>query len=680
MRYRGLQHSQGRWQLCAVLWVAALLVVAPGCKCKPDKADSKVDQIKKNLAHAASGPVGKVPPRPAPQLKQPFTDTLNAALQKPDAAGRARLIRSILAAPANFRTNLLGEDITAVGLSPDKWSTGGEPAGVLVINNSDKPVSYEMQLGCYAPPKTYPVTTTVDDGKQKHKVVFKAIGTLGLTLATVPAKSKRLFIISPDKSWTPGTHDRRKLGVRVMFPVRKLIGQLFKAPNEAQKKKLLKMLWEGKVSDDLIHIGNTALALGLGMGSWTTNGPVVLAVNNTSAQPLRKELTLSCTAPAASLPLTATIHGPKGKQRYVFRKAGQQLAVLPSVASQQSELFFLTTDKTWIAPQDKKMRLGVRVTHSRDFTMRALLKRPNAKRRAKLISDMFDDMVERTQMLGNAVIAVGLSGDGWTVAGEPVGIAVRNDWSVKFPMQLFMSCGAKDKDLPITAIIDDGARKKKVVFKSSIPQIVSLPALPPGGKKLYIITTDKVWTPATHDKRWLGVNIHLTPGALLGDLYEQQVPVADLQILGRGIRLGDPMGKGELGNEYYIGLGLTDDGWTIDGKVAALVVRNEGKTAWRPLINLNVSYRKTDLPMTASIWDGEKKHPVTFTAMPTTSFKLAPILPGKQRTYLLTTDKTFKDPQTQRALGVRVTVLPQSYPSWMPGYKAPSKKKKPAKK
>ena len=626
---------------------------------KPNADEKKLGGIKDRLNQVLNKTPGarskKAQLGPPPVMKQPFTDQLRALLKNSDAKKLARLITAIENSPSAFKVPLLGHEVVGVGLSPDKWTQNGEPAGILVTNKSKKAVTHTMDLSCGAPPKKFPITVTVDDGKHKQKVVIKEISNQTVKLPPVAAGAKKLFIIHSDKTWTPGTQDRRILGVRIMFSIRDTLVTMFKSKDQAMRKKLMTMVFENQLSDNVTQLGANTLAVGLEGDFFTSDVPAAIIIKNEGTEAKRTELTFSCAATKKDLPLTATIHSAKGKQRIVFRKAEQQLAVLPSVAPNTSALFFVTTSKTWVPAHDKGRKLGVRITHSLDYTLRSLLKKPNADRRAKLTTDLLDDVVEKTMLLGDSVVSVGLSGDRWTVSGEPAGIAIRNDFSVEFPLQLFVSCGAKAKDLPITAIIDDGQEKKRVVFRNPGAQLINLKALPVGGKRLYIITTDKTWTPATHDKRWLGVNVGIALGPLLKALSEGKASAADLAKLGKAVLGGDPIGKLTLINDTVAAVGLTQDRWTEEKDPAIVTFRNTTAKPWSPTVALMTSNRLSDLPMTANVWDGSATKSVTLKG-PTGQIKLSPVPANKIKTYIFTTDKSFKSKLDNRLLGIQVGV------------------------
>jgi len=330
---------------------------------------------------------------------------------------------------------------------------------------------------------------------------------------------------------------------------------------------------------------------------------------------------------------------------------------LPAVPARSRVLYLVTTNKTYINKADKKSKIGVRITSPIDGGLRSLLNKPDAKRRAKLLDDLFRLKVDRINMLGEVVVAVGLSGDRWTVGGEPAGIAVDN-WSKRaLRLELKVGCGAHTKAvLPITAIIEDGKQKQKKVFNSPGETKVTLPPVPPGTKRLFIVTTDKTWTPGTHDKRWLGINVEANIGKVLHTLLRGATPKVWAK-MANAIMLGNTMDRMPMLEDSVVALGLSPDRWTVNGMPAAVVINNKGGKAWKASLVLSMGAAKKALPITATLDDGVKKIRVEFKKAETRTVALPPVGSHKKRLYLITTDKTWSlSKEDSRILGVNVSV------------------------
>ena len=662
--------------LGAALLVAmlALTLALDGCKSKKDRKD--IDRVKEKLKAMLKKPVDMHTAR-VDKVRAKLSKELSALLKKPDAKRRAALIK-IIEGGDTLKARLLGDEIIAVNTSIDLWITDGKPAGVLVTNTGEQPLVAQLSLGCGAPPQRLPITVTMDDGKKKTKYVFKEANHLKVVFPPVPAKSKRLFIINTDKTWTPGTHDKRRLGVRFSAPLQPFLSDLIKNPDPKRRAKLLRAIVAGQVTDYMPLVEPYMGLMGVSPNAWTTGqGPAGLVVRNPGNKPYVPEFTLSCDAPASVLPITATFDDGTQKTRFTFRKGAARLESLPAVPAKSRRLFIITTDKTYATTADKKSRLGVRITSPIDGGLRALLAKPNPRRRAKLLQTLLSLKVDRLPMLGDVVVAVGLSGDRWTVGGGPAGIAV-NNWSDRpLPLELKVGCGAfKKESLPITAIIDDGKNKQEKVFNHPGETPVTLPPVPPRSKRLFIVTTDKSWTPGTHDKRWLGVNVTANIGKVLHTLLQGSTPRVWGKMAG-AIMQGDTMDRMPLLEDSIVALGISPDRWTTDGMPAAVVINNKGAKAWKASLKLTVGAPKKSLPITATLDDGKKKIKVVFKKAESRTVPLPAVASHTRKLFLITTDKTWSlSEKDHRVLGVNISVpkgleaLPPSIP---PNLIVPSK-------
>ena len=661
---------------CSALLVAALAltVALEGCKSKKDGKDIK--KIQNALKKLLKNPVDMHTAR-VDKVRAKMSKELSALLKKNDPARRAKLIK-LIEGGDTLKARLLGDEIVAVNTSIDLWITDGKPAGVLVTNTGKQPMVAQLSLGCGAPPQRLPITVTMDDGKKKTKYVFKEANHIKVIFPAVPSKSKRLFIINTDKTWTPGTHDKRRLGVRFSAPLQPFFTDLLKKPDPARRAKLLKAIISGQVTDYMPLVEPYMGLMGVSPNAWTTGqGPAGLVIRNPGNKPYKPEFTLSCDAPKGSLPITATFDDGKKKTRFTFRKADARLESLPVVPAKSRVLYLITTDKTYSTPADDKSRFGVRITSPIDGGLRSLLVKPNPARRAKLLETVLKLKVDRLPMLGNVVVAVGLSGDRWTVGGGPAGIAV-NNWSNRaLPLELKVGCGAYKKEyLPITAIINDGKTTQKKVFNHPGESPVTLPPVPPRSKRLFIVTTDKTWNPGTHDKRWLGVNITANIGKVLHTLLQGGNRKIWDKMAG-AIMQGDTMDRMPLLEDSIVALGLSPDRWTTNGIPAAVVINNKGAKSWKASLKLTVGAPKKSLPVTTTIDDGRTKITVVFKKAESRTIPLPAVASHTRKLFLITTDKTWSlSDKDHRVLGVNVSIpkslkaLPPSIP---PSLLVPSK-------
>ena len=116
--------------------------------------------------------------------------------------------------------HLQGDQLRAVALSRDGWTDGVRPAGLIVKNLDESPRVQELMLAVHAEASEYPIRVFVDDGEQVETVRFDQSETRKIELRPVLPQSSRLFIIWSEKAWSPGSNDRRQLGVRILGPAR----------------------------------------------------------------------------------------------------------------------------------------------------------------------------------------------------------------------------------------------------------------------------------------------------------------------------------------------------------------------------------------------------------------------------------------------------------------------------
>jgi len=638
----------------SVLALAAVIGLAVG-GCKSNKDEKDIERIKKNLEAMLKHPVDMHQVQ-VNQVQQAFTKELRALLKKPDPAARAKLIKQITTEKNVMKVKLFADEILAINVSPDNWLVNGEPAGLVVNNTTKWPMAAEINMGCGAPSSRYPITATVDDGQTQQKVVFTDIGNKTVKFHDVPAGKKQLFILTTDKTWTPGNHDKRQLGVRLFVTLRPFLATLIKHPDEKRRQKIVKAAFAGEVSDYMPLVEPYLASVSLSPDGWTTDqGPSGIVVDNAAKKPLTPEVTLTARGPASQFPLTVTFRDGVKVHKVVFKKPGHLLYKLPTVAPNSKQLFIVQTNKHWKPNPKMSFGLGIRITNPLDGTLRDLLGKPDAARRAKLIDDMLNMQVDKLNILGDLVVAIGLSGDRWTLDGEPAGLAVRNAGKQPLALKVTLSCGVTEADGPVVAIVDDGMNEQKVVFKHASSQSVLLSSIPPGGKRLYIITTDKTWTPGTHDHRRLGVNVGITLGPVLRAVLRGGGKEIRSYLAG-AVMNGHMMGRVMLVEHVMAAIGLSADHWTENGEPAAIVSRNPSNKAWTPRITLTVGATKKDLPVSVFIDDGEEKQKVVFQNADSRTVSLSPVGPGQNKLYVVTTDKTWQAPPDPRQLGVNLGV------------------------
>jgi hypothetical protein len=107
-------------------------------------------------------------------------------------------------------------------------------------------------------------------------------------------------------------------------------------------------------------------------------------------------------------------------------------------------------------------------------------------------------------------IAIGFSNGMWTVDDEPGYLVVPGFPDKRVSQDLFLSCYAADRDLPIIVTVTGEKEKLVHVFQERGRVKVTLPSVAAGRNGLFKITTDKHWVPTSADNRKLGVRVQPT--------------------------------------------------------------------------------------------------------------------------------------------------------------------------
>ena len=142
----------GRPSVVGLLIFLLLLVVAvSGCKSR--EKEKEIEKIKKNLKAMLKNPVDMHQAR-MDEAQQRFTEQLNVLIKKPDDKLWAKLLTEIEEEADTLKVRLFGDEIVAVGISPDNWTVNGEPAGILISNPDDAPLKAKMMVSTGAPPET----------------------------------------------------------------------------------------------------------------------------------------------------------------------------------------------------------------------------------------------------------------------------------------------------------------------------------------------------------------------------------------------------------------------------------------------------------------------------------------------------------------------------------------------
>ncbi|WP_373497793.1 hypothetical protein [Desulfococcus sp.] len=115
---------------------------------------------------------------------------------------------------------------------------------------------------------------------------------------------------------------------------------------------------------------------------------------------------------------------------------------------------------------------------------------------------------DKVAFAGGRIVALGLTVDLWTTDGNPAYLAVAAPEDRPDRHEFWLSCDASGDALPITATIDGGGRQVRHTFREPSRVRITLPEVPSGVSRLFVVRADKTWVPpGGKDTRRLGVRI-----------------------------------------------------------------------------------------------------------------------------------------------------------------------------
>ncbi len=114
-------------------------------------------------------------------------------------------------------------------------------------------------------------------------------------------------------------------------------------------------------------------------------------------------------------------------------------------------------------------------------------------------------------MDGGRITGIGFTRDHWTSDGKPAYLIVKGLTDRPLIQELFLTCYADPKFLPLTTTIDDGTNKVVHIFKQAGRVRIQLPEILANEMGLFVVKTDTCGPPSGgRDKRKLGVRVSIT--------------------------------------------------------------------------------------------------------------------------------------------------------------------------
>ncbi len=402
-----------------------------------------------------------------------------------------------------------------MGLTGDYWTVGRRPAAVVFSNDESSPMIPTLVLACGGSMKGPAMKVTVEDGQKTSTVDFSTGAVQQIILQPVAPHTRRLYVITASRSWRPGPHDPRPLGVRVGVPLTGQLLSLQRAPRARRTKRVLRLMAHEPFHGKGRLLGDRVVSVGLNLDRWTDSGRVAgVVVDNRGRKPWSPELLLTCDARPAELPVTVTLlTAGTNVRQYFFHRRGKRRVALPAVQPGEQRLTTVAADRVRVLPTTERKRRGVRLSLSTPGLLRQLLASPgDGHYRSALAERVWSRALPRVRDIKKMPArALELTPDGWTSDGNPGALVITNRGHAAARWKLVLGCDAPPRSLPLTAVVDDGEKQREVPF--SQPGEVTLPLAPVRSftRRLVVVSTkDRWWTPGTAtDSRKLGVRLKL---------------------------------------------------------------------------------------------------------------------------------------------------------------------------
>ena len=262
-----------------------------------------------------------------------------------------------------------------------------------------------------------------------------------------------------------------------------------------------------------------------------------------------------------------------------------------------------------------------------------------------------------SRLLGERVLAVGLTIDAWTEGEDPAALLVSNPGEAAIRPVVRLTCvtGKVLQGKPMVVYIEDGEAVRSELFKRTQERAVALSPVPAGGRRLYIITTDRTQVSVgAGDSRRLGVRVRLHHQNLIRQLEKSGDPEASRSLM-RLVAEDKVQEARKLMGRLVVGLGLGWDDFTEGSDRAGLVISNPGPAPVTHNLLLVNRAQPEQLPVTVTVQGGGWSRAVRFGQAAKLPLALPPLLAGERRLFTLSVDRPWiYEGQVPRLLGVQV--------------------------
>ena len=407
-------------------------------------------------------------------------------------------------------------------------------------------------------------------------------------------------------------------------------------------------------------LGERMLAVGLTVDAWTEgDDPAALLVSNPGEEAFRPVVHLTCVVGKAmqGKPMVVYIEDGAEVRSELFERTQERAVALSPVPAGGRRLYIITTDRTQVSGgAGDKRRLGVRVRLHHQSLIRQLEKETDLAARRDLMRLVAQDGVqERTNLVGNLVVALGLGWNGFTEGDDRAGLVVSNPGKAPVTHHLLVVNKAPPEQLPVTVTARGDGWSQAIRFDQAASKPLVLPPVPAGQRRFFTLTVDKPWIYEGQAWRQLGLRLDLNTAGLLATVKGSRD--AGLRGLVTALMLDRPtLDARRVGKEEAFLCGFSVDGWTPEARPGALILANRSHEAARFELTLGFQADQAHLPVTARVDDGRRVHEVRFDRAGARTLRLDPMAPYTRQLFILDTDQSGTPAKgvDRRALSVRV--------------------------
>jgi arylsulfatase A-like enzyme len=275
-----------------------------------------------------------------------------------DPAMRRQLARAIRDRLTLVRR--LDDEMVVTRAHWDLWTYSTSPAGLLVINEGDQPLTRRLVVQS-GQEREFPFSFHVEDGSETRDYSFERRGAITVQLAPVPPGSERLYIIWSDQVIEKG---RRRLGVKLSVGFGDKLEKLQRTADSEERQRLAEAILSGEIESR--RLSDDLLVAGAHWDAWTRGDrPAALVVRNRGGRALVARLAVH-SGEGREFPVTFYVEDGESTQQYIFTKPGSSRVELAPVRPRAERLFVVWTDQPWTPDSPDRRVLGIKLSPADD--------------------------------------------------------------------------------------------------------------------------------------------------------------------------------------------------------------------------------------------------------------------------------------------------------------------------